>query len=433
MPWYNGNTLLSALDTFTPRPPVANQDLRMPVQDVYKFDDRRIIVGRIETGTLRIGDEVLFSPSNKVQKIKTIEAWNKDPLPLKASAGETVGFTLEDQIFVERGDIVSHPGAPPYETNVFKAHLFWLGRDPLLVGRTYTIKLATMRRDVMIERIDRLIDTDTLKPREGDSVARHGIAEVIVRTRRGIIALDEYRTSPALGRFVLLDGYDVVGGGIIRMDGYPDQRSMVTVKSTNITPVDYSITREMREQQTGHRGGVLWLTGLSGAGKSTLAVGLERELFRRGYHVFVLDGDNVRAGLNANLGFSPEDRAENIRRVGEVAALFAQSGMIVVTAFISPYRTDRDRARDAAGQKFHEIHVASDLATCESRDIKGLYARARRGEIPEFTGISAPYEAPLFPEMTVDTQHHNVEQCVNQLADYVAENFRLTGASRTGP
>jgi bifunctional enzyme CysN/CysC len=425
MPWYTGVTVLSALDTFVPRPAAAQQDLRMPVQDVYKFDDRRIVVGRIETGTLRVGDKLLFSPSNKIQTVKTIEAWNEDVLPMKATAGQTIGFTLEEQIFVERGDIVSHPESAPFETNVFKAHLFWLGHKPLEIGKIYTMKLATMRRDVIVERIERLIDTDTLKPSEGTSVARHGIAQVVVRTRRGVVALDEYRTVPSLGRFVMLDGYDVVGGGIVSMDGYPDQRSMVTVKSTNITPVDYTITREMREKQTGHKGGVLWLTGLSGAGKSTLAVGLERELFRRGYHVYVLDGDNIRAGLNSNLGFSPEDRAENIRRVGEVAGLFAQSGMIVITAFISPYRTDRDRARDAAGEQFHEIYVSSDLATCESRDIKGLYAKARRGEIPEFTGISAPYEAPLTPELLVDTQSQSVEECVVELADYVAEEFKI--------
>ena len=383
------------------------------------------IAGRIETGTLHVGDKVLFSPSNKLQTVKSIEAWNEDAPPLNATAGQTVGFTLGEQIFVERGDIVSHPDAAPFETNVFKAHLFWLGHTPLEVGRIYTMKLATMRRDVIVERIEKLIDTDTLEQNEGSSVERHGIAEVVVRTRRGMIALDEYRTVPSLGRFVLLDGFDVVGGGIVSMDGYPDQRSMVTVKSTNITPVDYAITREMREQQTGHKGGVLWLTGLSGAGKSTLAVGLEKELFRRGYHVYVLDGDNVRAGLNSNLGFSPEDRAENIRRVGEVAGLFAQAGIIVITAFISPYRTDRDRAREAAGEQFHEIYVASDLATCESRDIKGLYAKARRGEIPEFTGISAPYEAPIAPELLVDTQTQTVEECVASLADYVAQSFRL--------
>lgn len=425
MSWYVSATVLSALDTFTPRPVAANQDLRMPVQDVYKFDNRRIIVGRIETGTLRVGDQILFSPSNKLQTVRTIETWPGETLPLKATAGQTVGFTLDEQIFVERGDIVSHPNTAPFETNVFKAHLFWLGHNALEIGKIYSMKLATTRRDVIVESIEKLIDTDTLKPSEGTSVERHGIAEVVVRSRRGMIALDEYRTVPSLGRFVLLDGYDVVGGGIVSMDGYPDQRSMVTVKSTNITPVDYTITRQMREQQTGHKGGVLWFTGLSGAGKSTLAIGLEKELFRRGYHVYVLDGDNVRAGLNANLGFSPEDRAENIRRVGEVSALFAQTGMIVITAFISPYRTDRDRARDAALEHFHEIYVASDLATCESRDIKGLYAKARRGEIAEFTGISAPYEAPHSPELVVDTQRQSVEECVVKLADYVADNFKI--------
>ena len=164
----------------------------------------------------------------------------------------------------------------------------------------------------------------------------------------------------------------------------------MTVKATNLTPVEHKITATMRAQQTGHKGGVLWFTGLSGAGKSTLALELERQLYRRGYHVYVLDGDNVRSGLNANLGFSPEDRGENIRRVGELAALFADAGLIVIAAFISPYQADRDRARAAAGKVFHEVYVKSDLATCEKRDPNGLYQKARRGEIADFTGISAP-------------------------------------------
>jgi bifunctional enzyme CysN/CysC len=171
---------------------------------------------------------------------------------------------------------------------------------------------------------------------------------------------------------------------------------------------------------------VLWLTGLSGAGKSTLAVGLERRLFEKGYQAFVLDGDNVRHGLNANLGFSPEDRAENIRRVGEVAALFGRAGMIAITAFISPYRSDRRRAREAGGDRFHEIHVMADLATCEERDPKGLYKKARAGEIAEFTGVSAPYEPPEEAELVVDTSTCAVEQCLDQLVAYVEQHFALT-------
>lgn len=196
-----------------------------------------------------------------------------------------------------------------------------------------------------------------------------------------------------------------------------------TIKSTNITAVESRVTLRDRIERSGHRGGVLWFTGLSGSGKSTLATELERRLFNIGYNVFMLDGDNVRRGLSSNLGFSPEDRTENIRRIGEVGALFANAGFIAITAFISPYQADRDRAREAANEGFHEIYVDADLKLCESRDPKGLYQKARRGEIPEFTGISAPYEAPTSPDFTVDTGALDVDKSVTALVEYVAENF----------
>ena len=196
-----------------------------------------------------------------------------------------------------------------------------------------------------------------------------------------------------------------------------------TIKSTNITAVESRVTLRDRIERSGHRGGVLWFTGLSGSGKSTLAIELERRLFNIGYNVFMLDGDNVRRGLSSNLGFSPEDRTENIRRIGEVGALFANAGFIAITAFISPYQAARDRAREAANEGFHEIYVDADLKLCESRDPKGLYQKARRGEIPEFTGISAPYEAPTSPDFTVDTGALDVDKSVSALVEYVAENF----------
>ncbi|MBE9557776.1 MAG: adenylyl-sulfate kinase [Proteobacteria bacterium] len=200
----------------------------------------------------------------------------------------------------------------------------------------------------------------------------------------------------------------------------------MNAKATNIFEVHSRIDRNVREDRNRHKGGVLWLTGLSGAGKSTLAIEVERALFAEGYHVYVLDGDNLRHGLNSNLGFSHEDRTENIRRVGEVAALFAEAGFVCVSAFISPYRADRESAREAAGESFHEIHVQADLATCESRDPKGLYERARRGEIPDFTGISAPYEEPETPELVVDTGSLDIAQSVAIVLDYVALNLTLS-------
>ena len=198
---------------------------------------------------------------------------------------------------------------------------------------------------------------------------------------------------------------------------------MAQEKSRNITRVEHRIATEDRERRNNHKGGVLWFTGLSGAGKSTLAFALEEELFRRGYHTYVLDGDNVRYGLNSDLGFSPEDRTENIRRVGEVAALFARAGTICISAFISPYRNDREIARKAAGNKFYEVYVQADVATCEKRDPKGLYRKARAGEIADFTGVSAPYEAPQNPDFTIDTRINSVQDCVETLIAFVAEHL----------
>ncbi len=197
-------------------------------------------------------------------------------------------------------------------------------------------------------------------------------------------------------------------------------------KPGNIFTVESRIDAPARARRNRHRGGVLWLTGLSGSGKSTLAVEVERALFAAGYHVYVLDGDNLRHGLNSNLGFSHEDRTENIRRVGEVAALFADAGFICISAFISPYREDRAGARRAAGEGYHEIYVEADVATCEKRDPKGLYERARRGEIPDFTGVSAPYEIPESPELSVDTMESSVEESVQRILDYVKRNFTLS-------
>ncbi len=211
------------------------------------------------------------------------------------------------------------------------------------------------------------------------------------------------------------------------MKNDPNQGGLFTVKATNIKREAHQVSADERARRSGHKGGVLWLTGLSGSGKSTLARELERRLFSLGFLVYVLDGDNLRFGLNADLGFSPEDRAENIRRAGEVAALFARAGFVVITAFISPYRSDRARARRAASENFHEIYLDAELAVCEQRDPKGLYKRARAGEISNFTGISAPYEPPETPELEIDTANTDVEDSLNQLLEYITPRFTLPG------
>jgi bifunctional enzyme CysN/CysC len=424
MPWYDGPTIVEALDSFRPTPRPTDLPLRMPVQAVYKFDDRRIIAGRVESGRVMVGDRLIFSPSNKSARVASIEAWHVPGPVVEGHAGQSIGLTLDEQIFVERGEIASREQDAPIETNVFRGRLFWLRHAPLRIGDTYQLKLGTRDVPATVQAVEKVYDSDDLSSHSATEVPRHGIADVILRSR-AMLAVDEGRHLARTGRFALSDGTNIVAGGLIDMDGYPDQRKSVIVRSANLYRVEHGIDGPARALRNGHRGGVLWFTGLSGAGKSTIAMALEQELFRRGYHTYVLDGDNVRYGLNANLGFSPEDRAENIRRVGEVAALFADAGMIVITAFISPYRADRQRARDAAKDGFHEIYVAADVETCERRDPKGLYKRARTGEIPEFTGISAPYEAPEAAELTVDTRSLSVEQSLEVLLDYINRQFTL--------
>jgi bifunctional enzyme CysN/CysC len=421
--WHSGPTVLEALAGFAP--PVRNDDapLRLPLQDVYKFDERRILAGRIESGRLKVGDELLFSPSNRTARVASVESWNATAPITSVNAGASIGFTLDEQIFVERGEVASHVGDPPIETDVFHVRLFWLSARALAPGDTVTLKIGPAAVRATVEQIERVIDVDALTDRNAHHVGRDEVADIIVRTAR-LVAVDAHDKLPRTGRVVFTERHETLGGGIVSMGLYPDQRKMVTVRATNVSAEAHRVTTPQRIERNRHGPGVLWFTGLSGAGKSTLAMALEQRLFEQGYQVYVLDGDNVRGGLNANLGFSPEDRAENIRRVGEVAALLADAGIIVITAFISPYRADRERARAAAGDDFHEIYIEADLETCEARDPKGLYKRARSGEIAEFTGVTAPYEAPDRPDLVIDTAANNIDACIDQLAAYVAENFR---------
>ena len=424
MGWYNGKALIEVLDAFEYEALPVSLPLRFPVQDVYRFGEERIIVGRVETGTLKTGDEVLFSPTNEHAKVTAVKVWPDDPGKTEAKAGEVVGITLDERIFVERGHVGSHTQNPPMLSNVFRANIFWLSAKGLKVGHSYKIRYGTLETPVTVQSIDRVIDTEDLaQNEEADDVGKNAVAEVTFRAR-DLLPIDPYADNHRLGRLVIYDGYDIAGGGSMNMDGYADQRSDAP-KSENIYMVDHLMTSEGRAENKGHQGGVFWFTGLSGSGKSTLAMAIENALFEKGYHTYVLDGDNVRHGLNKDLGFSPEDRAENIRRIGEVAALMADAGLIVVTAFISPYQADRDRARAASPGHFHEIFVSADLETCESRDPKGLYKKARAGEIAEFTGIDSPYEAPVNPEMVVDTKKHDVDMCVGQILRYIEKQVEL--------
>ncbi len=422
MPWWTGPTVLESLDQFQLADRPTNQPLRFPIQDVYRFDERRILAGRIESGTLKVGDRLLFSPGNKTSLVKTIERWNA-PSSDVATAGESIGVTLTEQIFVERGAIGSLETNPPNDLPRFKARLFWLGRQPFVQGRLYKLKLATQEVECEIETIDRIIDSSTLatisRSEQDGFVGRNEVAELTLRTKRPV-AFDVHADIIATGRFVIVDGFEVSGGGIIGEDNYPRRSLDGTSRSENIYWSHGKVTAEHRARRNGHPGYVLWLTGLSGSGKSTIATELERELFNMGKHAYVLDGDNVRHGLNSDLTFSPKDRREGIRRASETAKLFQDAGVIVIAAFISPYRSDRDLIRQTVTEgKFIEIYVNAPLEVCEQRDVKGLYSKARAQEIKEFTGISAPYEAPLQPEVELRTDQLTVTEAVARILEFL--------------
>lgn len=425
MPWYTGSTVTQMLDTFEPPKTLNELPLRFPIQDVYRFDNRRIIAGRIEVGTLKVGDKLIFSPNNKTSVVASIENWSA-PKKDHAFAGESIGVTLTEQIFVERGHIASLEEDAPIESNRFKARLFWMGKRNLVVGERYKLKLTTQELEAEVVSIEKIIDASTLES-AGDGrsyIAKNDVAEVTIQTR-GALVMDNHDRNPILGRFVIVDQRQVAGGGIIFGGVYTDRTK---VKSTNIFWTEGEVTPRHRALRNGHKGAVIWLTGLSGSGKSTLSHELERELFNLNHNVYVLDGDNIRHGLNSNLGFSPEDRVENIRRVAEVAKLLADAGVIAVTAFISPYRQDRRRAREIvleSGCDFYEVFVDAPLEVCEQRDPKGLYRKARAGEIRDFTGISAPYEAPADPELTVKTDRETLQESVARVLEFLRPRLRV--------
>ena len=422
-PWWTGPTVVEALDQFKVSELPKDQPLRFPIQDVYRFDERRILAGRVESGSIKVGDRLLFSPGRKVSTVKTIERWNAPSREI-ATAGESIGITLTEQIFIERGAVASLETAPPYELTRFKARLFWLGRAPFAKSKIYKLKLTTQEVDCEIDAIDKVIDASTLETisRKQNElfVGRHEVAELSIRTRRPV-AFDLQTEIVPTGRFVIVDGFEVCGGGIILLDSYPTKRAPEDgQKAEGHFSSHGKLTAEQRARRNGHPGCVVWLTGLPGSGKSDIATELERELFNMGKQAYVLDADNIRHGLCSNLTFSPHDRKETIRRVGEVAKLFSDAGIICITAFISPYRSDRQIVRETVPDgQFVEVYVNASLEFCAQRDFKGLPIHARANELKEFAGSSAPYEAPLAPEIELHTERMSVGESVARILEYL--------------
>ena len=419
MPWYQGPTLIEALDLLSTLKSNTQGPLRFAVQDTYKFDERRIIAGRIESGSLQKGSELTVWPSQKKVTIASIEKWSS-PTQSQANAGESIGITLFEQAFVERGNVLSHTQETIPTSTLLDASIFWMGKTPLLLNTTIRIKLLTQEMDCQVTSIHRIINTTSLEGNASTThqVDRYEVAEITLKISRPLV-LDDFKNVPESGRFVLVESGQVTGGGIVTHSNSlhyevesPTSKE-IAFEFSHISPTE-------RSAKNGHQAAIIWLTGLSGSGKSTLAKALEKELFRRGCQTSVLDGDNIRHGLNSDLDFSPQSRSENIRRVGEVAKLFERAGNIVITAFISPFSLDRTRVKNIAkSQSFFEIYLKCSLETCEKRDSKGLYRKVRAGEVQGFTGVSSPYEEPTESDLVIDTEHSPVEDCTQKLIEFL--------------
>jgi len=410
MKWYRGPTLVEALEQFRATPPASGGPLRLSVQDVYRFDARRIIAGLVESGSVSVGDAIEFVPGGKRSRVKGIETWPQtDPAPRgPVGAGSEVAITLEDELFVERGQVGAQADDKPHEARTFTARVFWIHDTPLRSGELIPLKLGTQQAEARVLGIQRTLDAITLETGTGTTgeVKVHEVAEIRLRVRKPI-AFDVGGKVPALGRFVLMRGRRIGGGGVI--DSVVDEPSA----SQGIGPIS-------RSAILGHRGCIVWMTGLSGSGKSTLAQALEQRLLNSGILSAVLDGDVLRTGLSRNLGFTADDRSENLRRATELAIHLADAGVVVIAALISPFRADRALAAERAkelGVPFAEIFINAPLAECERRDPKQLYKKARAGQIPQFTGIDSPYEAPMAPDMEIRTDRASVAESVERLAE----------------
>jgi len=404
MPWYMGPHFAQALNELPENKNLALEALRFPIQDVYKFDDKRIYVGRVESGSLKVGEALRFLPSGRTSVITTIEV-HGEPGRQSAGPGEAVGITLADPLFLERGELGFAPEQMPRLSQTLTADIFWLSPKPLAVGDKFKFRSSTAERTAQIEAIESVFD---LSGDHSTQIENGGVGRIRL-TLDAPLAHDFYKDCEATGRFILIDEYWPAGGGRI----LSDKRAYLSTERSEVSSSE-------RLAQNGHGGLTIWLTGLSGAGKSTIAKSLEKRLFDQGARSMILDGDNLRQGLCSDLGFSDMDRAENIRRTAEVAKLFADAGLVSIVSLISPFRADREKARAIIGaERFIEVHVDCPLEECRKRDPKGLYSKVKTGEITQFTGISSSYEAPMQPDLRIETHTITVDSAVESLLNFL--------------
>jgi bifunctional enzyme CysN/CysC len=419
--WYDGPTVVEALDALEPAPPLQTLALRLPVQAIYKFDDRRIVAGRIESGSLSTGDEIVIMPAGKIAKIKSVESWPVTPVAGPQSAGRSVGITLDRELFVERGDVIAHIGSTPRDTRRLRARIFWLHDTPLVTGASILIRLGTRETRATVVAIEKAVDPGELSSVETKSIARNHVGEIDISLGRPLAA-DAYTDNPRTGRLVIEVNGRIAGGGLV-LSVDAGQRAV----PVDIVPVESGLRDDERSARYRHNGAVVWLTGLPASGKSTLARALERRLFSQGGSPILLDGDTLRAGLNSDLGFSAQDRAENIRRLAEIATHLARNGHIAIVAAVSPSAEDRAAARRIADTAFREVYVATSAEVCESRDPKGHYAKARAGSLHGFTGIGNDYQPPTASELSIDTSARSVPEAIEEIEQMLIKTGIIFG------
>ena len=412
MPWYEGQPLMNYLETLDPQREDSVQ-FRFPVQRVTRPDlNFRGYAGTLAGGEVAVGDEVMVAASLKRSRVKRIVTMDGDLQ--KAGKGEAVTLTLEDEIDISQGDVLHTPGQPLERSNQFQAHLIWMHEDPMLPERSYMMKIGTQTTSVQITDLKYAVNINTSEHLPANKIELNEIAVCNFATAQAI-AFDAYADNPETGSFILIDriSNNTVGAGMIDFGLHRGQ---------NLSWQSFEINRQSRARMKHQKPAVIWFTGLSASGKSTIADILEQKLAAQNRHTYLLDGDNFRHGLNKDLGFTDADRVENIRRVAEVARLMADSGLIVMTAFISPFRRERRMAKEIAGDiDFIEVFVDTPLEVCEARDPKGMYAKARRGEIPNFTGVSSAYEPPERADIYLDAGERTAEE----LADEVLQQLNL--------
>lgn len=410
MPWYDGPNLLNLLETIHVEP-IQAADFRMPVQWVNRLDQSfRGYAGTICGGRINAGDEIVVQPG--VHRARVVRIVTADGDLPEAHAGQAVTLTLDREVDVSRGDVIVDAARPAPEADQFAAHLIWMGDEPLLPNRGYWLKIGTKTVNARVTSIKHKIDVNTQAKLAAHRLQLNEVGYCNIDLDHPI-AFEAYTTNRALGGFILIDrqSHATVACGML---------DFALHRAANVHWQHLDIDKRMRAKSKGQQPRCLWFTGLSGAGKSTIANLLERRLCALGHHTYLLDGDNLRHGLNRDLGFTPEARVENVRRVAEVAHLMVDAGLIVLVCVISPFQSERNFARGLFGEgEFVEVFVDTPLAECERRDPKGLYRKARSGEISNFTGIDSPYEVPENPEVHLRTDQLKLEEMVEQLVTQV--------------